>query len=84
MSLMHGTTNATSVILKAVRVGSTGASMADVSFDDAAPDAFPADPSVSPFTGTFTPAEKLAKFAGQTAAGPWTLRIVDLAENKQG
>ncbi|KXZ45572.1 hypothetical protein GPECTOR_53g158 [Gonium pectorale] len=77
---------APSVVLKDVRSGSTGANLNGTAFDDSAAAAFPADAAAAPFPGTWKPAANLsAAFAGlPSAAGSWSLRVVDLGDKRDG
>ncbi len=54
----------------------------DVTFDDAAPTAFP--PPAVPYAGTFRPAGTLATLAGEDAIGEWRLNVSDDASGDTG
>lgn len=57
------------------RRGGSNANFTNTVFDDEATSSITT--AAAPFTGTFRPEQALGGFDGQSAAGTWTLRIVD-------
>jgi hypothetical protein len=75
--------------LKDTKQGGRSADLKATTFAANAPQAMPADPAGSPFTGEYLPAEPLSAFPASGSGvgagaggslGMWTLRLVDLGE----
>jgi subtilisin-like proprotein convertase family protein len=62
-----------------------GANFCQTVLDDAAPSSIQTvTPEFAPFTGWFRPAQPLAAFAGEEAAGTWTLHVSDSTQPDAG
>ncbi len=64
------------------RRGSSGDNLTNTLFDDEAANAVSA--GTAPFTGAFRPDQPLNRFDGKSAAGDWTLRMVDTTALNSG
>ncbi|MBX3368367.1 MAG: S8 family serine peptidase [Phycisphaeraceae bacterium] len=64
------------------RRGSSGINITNTFFDDEAANAISG--GTAPFTGAFRPDQPLNRFDGKSAAGTWTLRIVDTTSLNDG
>lgn len=64
------------------RRGSSGDNITNALFDDEAANAVSA--GAAPFTGAFRPDQPLNRFDGKSAAGVWTLRMVDTTSLNAG
>ena len=62
-------------------LGQSGANFIGTRLDDEARQVIKADNQFPPYAGTYRPVEPLSAFDGRSAAGEWTLRVLDAGED---